>query len=611
MSSEVARRRLLGERAVQVLNSPWPRWLGAWRSRRVRARLGGSKKGVREVDLRGCVVPADEWRVLRSTREGPASVPGTWLCDDACFASACEFTDMTFAPGSHFRRSQFGVSTLSGLAHTNFSNSAFLGRVEFDGAAFAGSADFFDARFEDDVRFHGVVFGEGANFVRTRFVKSVLFSECTFGPHAEFEGCRFLGGVAFVECKFMDVRLKLVEASGFLASMCSFGDSCSFDVKSATDFILGECDLGAGTDVGASAEAKISVDRNRFGPRARLKLSSPGGGIDLKNTILGSAPRIVAQTPAEIYASGMEFSDGGAVSVSGRICLDRLVLGNTLLVSSASLGAGNRVASQAVVSTVASTDLADVVLSNVDLSQCRFVPAYNADKVRLDGSETFAFAPEQWWRSKRRVLADEIAWRHQHSSRQPLWSALAVAGSADSLSHRSDARRVAQAYRALRKSKEDSKDEPGAADFYYGEMEMRRAGSESFVERLLLAVYWAISGYGLRAWRAFTAFVAVLLLASLAMYLWGFDTSPQTVQAVVHFDPTSGAVTYGRVSLGADHPGFGDALLDCTRLATALLQPIATLRLTTAGRFVEIALRFIGPLLLGLLVLSVRGRTKR
>jgi predicted hotdog family 3-hydroxylacyl-ACP dehydratase len=33
---------------------------------------------------------------------------------------------------------------------------------------------------------------------------------------------------------------------------------------------------------------------------------------------------------------------------------------------------------------------------------------------------------------------------------------------------------AAAAYRALRKSREDNKDEPGAAEFYYGEMEMRR-----------------------------------------------------------------------------------------------------------------------------------------
>ena len=34
--------------------------------------------------------------------------------------------------------------------------------------------------------------------------------------------------------------------------------------------------------------------------------------------------------------------------------------------------------------------------------------------------------------------------------------------------------RLAAVYRELRKGREDAKDEPGAADFYYGEMEMRR-----------------------------------------------------------------------------------------------------------------------------------------
>jgi hypothetical protein len=34
--------------------------------------------------------------------------------------------------------------------------------------------------------------------------------------------------------------------------------------------------------------------------------------------------------------------------------------------------------------------------------------------------------------------------------------------------------RLAVLYRQLRKAQEDAKNEPGAADFYYGEMEMRR-----------------------------------------------------------------------------------------------------------------------------------------
>jgi hypothetical protein len=46
------------------------------------------------------------------------------------------------------------------------------------------------------------------------------------------------------------------------------------------------------------------------------------------------------------------------------------------------------------------------------------------------------------------------------------------------------AQEIANLYRALRKGREDSKDEPGAADLYYGEMEMRRKATAPYsVER--------------------------------------------------------------------------------------------------------------------------------
>ena len=62
--------------------------------------------------------------------------------------------------------------------------------------------------------------------------------------------------------------------------------------------------------------------------------------------------------------------------------------------------------------------------------------------------------------------------------------------------------RLATLYRQLRKAQEDIKDEPGAADFYYGEMEMRRhAQTAPAAERAIIWLYWLISGYGLRALR--------------------------------------------------------------------------------------------------------------
>ena len=72
--------------------------------------------------------------------------------------------------------------------------------------------------------------------------------------------------------------------------------------------------------------------------------------------------------------------------------------------------------------------------------------------------------------------------------------------------------------------REDAKDEPGAADFYYGECEMRRHDPDApRAERLVLWVYWLRSGYALRAWRALAtlAVVVVVVLAGMVLALWG------------------------------------------------------------------------------------------
>src|SRR5271154_4185370 len=93
-----------------------------------------------------------------------------------------------------------------------------------------------------------------------------------------------------------------------------------------------------------------------------------------------------------------------------------------------------------------------------------------------------------------------------------------------------DPGQIAGLYRALRKGREDVKDEPGAADFYYGEMEMRRharplsdgkldrhsaATSGGGVERGILTAYWLVSAYGLRAARAVAAPAVVTMLLAV------------------------------------------------------------------------------------------------
>jgi len=147
--------------------------------------------------------------------------------------------------------------------------------------------------------------------------------------------------------------------------------------------------------------------------------------------------------------------------------------------------------------------------------------------------------------------------------------------------------RLAVLYRQLRKALEDAKNEPGAADFYYGEMEMRRhARSTPRSERLILAAYWAISGYGLRATRAFIA-LAVLIAGSAAVLQYaGFP---------------------------GHTPAYLDSLLYAAGSMLSLDLTIGHLPvvLTHWGDAIRVLLRIAGPVLLGLAALALRGRVKR
>lgn len=159
---------------------------------------------------------------------------------------------------------------------------------------------------------------------------------------------------------------------------------------------------------------------------------------------------------------------------------------------------------------------------------------------------------------------------------------------------------IAGLYRALRKGREDSRDEPGAADFYYGEMEMRRCarrnlvsngtGSHTdavprgFAEPGILTAYWLISGYGLRAWRALACLTVLTAGFAVAFHLIGFTTPP--------------------------HPNsYWTSLLYAFRATLSLTDD--DVKLTAWGRFLQALLRLTGPVLLGLALLALRNRVKR
>ncbi len=180
-------------------------------------------------------------------------------------------------------------------------------------------------------------------------------------------------------------------------------------------------------------------------------------------------------------------------------------------------------------------DAAHLVLTDIDLTDCRFAVTIHPDQLRLEGRCLLAATPSGLHRrglwpvrwAPRRILAEEHHWRAARAGTDAgIWTA--ASGGEQVL----EPAALAPVYRQLRKAFEDGKDEPGAADFYYGEMEMRRHDTDTpRAEQALPAVYWALSGYGLRASRALGWLLAAMTVTVLAMMLWGL---PQETQYEEH-----------------------------------------------------------------------------
>jgi hypothetical protein len=242
--------------------------------------------------------------------------------------------------------------------------------------------------------------------------------------------------------------------------------------------------------------------------------------------------------------------------------------------------------------------------------------------------------PRGWWRgrplTRRRMIAEEQRWRKAHDIPRPrtlpsLWRHLhALAKPRKTAMTFISASAIADIYRQLRKGLEDAKNEPGAADFYYGEMEMRRlaarkptgvegrGGMPAWIERRLLDAYWAISGYGLRASRSITVLIAIILIAAGLFTQLQFAARTAPPARIQTVSTTTGAVTY-TPDVTPKAPDLSTTLVYSARESISLLQEHTTSPIEThgLGTLVDFALRLLGPLLLAFAILALRGRTKR
>jgi hypothetical protein len=269
------------------------------------------------------------------------------------------------------------------------------------------------------------------------------------------------------------------------------------------------------------------------------------------------------------------FDGGMTLRVSGAtIDATEIILGATSSIST-SLAFPGRLSSSPKVVSLRGADVGDLVLIDVDLSECLFVGAHRLDQLRLEDRSRFAGPPSGRRLARRQMLFEEFlargwATRHDHL--------------ADALPIRWE--RIAALYRSLRKAFEDGKNEAGAGDFYYGEMEARRHSEVTpLAERWTLAAYWALSGYGQRAVRAVLAIIVLVAAVSTLLFT---------------------------VGLSGDHVWSWGRVDQSVRIALgAVVFRDAGQTLTSAGAWTVMIARFVGPVLLALGVLAVRARVKR
>jgi Pentapeptide repeats (9 copies) len=557
-----------------------------------------------DLELRGTPIDEDLFRRIIIAIQGANQYPIVGLArfDKAQLGGNIDFSGTHFSQIATFNQARFGgkacFDSVQFNGNAEFENAQFRRDVSFEGANFGTNAYFSMAQFHGEASFTAASFNGHAWFGGTRFGEDATFAATQFkGEDVDFIGTRFDGWAGFVGARFNgDLALDGVEVA----------KSAAFDeiyVKQAVEFgpllVADTLTLdGATFEDAASIEvvaSKISCVAVRFSEEADFSLRF--------------AEIVVERTTFAKPSTISFFEDTFTYRAVGETRVDEDA---DIEMLDESLVSANRQQARPRVLSLRGVDVSKLVLANVDLRSCLFAGAHNLDQLRIEGPRLFASSPPPWrlrvmgrrlavwvpW-TRRQTLAKEHHWRsqpcqvespearlsrphwHQPDTQVPRWL----------IAHGLRVQRllpdhVASLYRALRKAEEDNKNEPGAADFYYGEMEMRRkAISTPRGERFILWLYWSVSGYGLRGLRALL--VLVITIAALA-----------TVLQAIGFN--------------AGDPSFRDSLIYAAQNTLSIQgSKLLADRVSWAGEVVRIALRLVGPILIGLALLSVRNRVKR
>ncbi|MFI6288238.1 pentapeptide repeat-containing protein [Streptomyces sp. NPDC051018] len=542
---------------------------------------------------------------------------------------------------------QFQGGTVTGradLSGVRFSGKVFLGRATFD--AFA---DFAGARFGADVHAPFLTAPGGIDLGGTEVGGTLYLDDGTFGylslangryhgpvrlRGAEIEGgLGFYGATVYANADLSAMRItERLDLGGV-----EFRGALFLQDTSVTDGRLNlfRCRVtGPAVLDGLRVAEDVHLDGAVFKAGARFVGADFGGefyGVARLGTTADftraafRAPAGLSLCAPEVLFKGARFEEKSTVALRyATVDLTDAVFLQPVAVTARSAPFEGEAADESAfaaldpavrIRSLRGVDAAMLSLAHTDLSECRFAGSFHLDQVHLEGRWTLASSPPGLRRTRRQVLAEERMWRAW-----PGRSARARAGWGEPAQNPEDTPGLATlttVYRQLRKAREDAKDEPGAADLYYGEMEMRRhSHTRARAERWLLDAYWLLSGYGLRASRAL-GWLALAMVTTIVL-LMGFglpDGTPR--QEIRRVGSGSGTIAVlDRPSPRLTKP-FADRFTG-ERFDKALSVTLNSVvfrtsgqDLTTAGGYVEMVSRFTEPVLVGLAALAIRGRLKR
>ncbi|KOX11660.1 hypothetical protein ADL04_01370 [Streptomyces sp. NRRL B-3648] len=517
------------------------------------------------------------------------------------------------------REASFRGAKFAGVTELDISveREAAFDKAVFDGelqckATIGGAADFHHARFAGRTTFQGT------------FMAGAFFRGAVFTGTTTFDQVNLHGPTSFREAVFEDVTtLGPLMCEGLL------------------DLALARFDAPL---VVEAAARRVNFRRARFGATATVRLRH--ASVDLTGASLEYPFGISAQRST--FAGPDSWVDESPLEGDGGVSLVSLT----------------------------GVDAAHVMLSDIDLSDCRFIGAFHLDQLRLEGNCRFAMAPRGIHRRRwlpvrstpRRTLAEEHHWRFadgatpwtpsradqtrwevlapqeehlarigeenraEHAAREaesgaapgpppPARSTTTTAGPTSPSPPAPEVRdpmAIGMVYQRLRKSFEDSGNASDAADFHYGEMEMRRHDrGRPPGERWLLRAYWALSGYGLRASRAIGSLLAAMAVIMLAMAVWGLPShDPEPASKGTLAGRTFHMVTTTPDPQSPRGPVTERLTAERLEKAAEVVADAAIFQssgqdLTDAGTYIVMGTRLAEFAMLGLGVLGFRGRIGR